>query len=701
MHLCTKYDKIVRQALFAGSNYWLLYEPIYEKMVLVGYMKHKKKKNKNHSKHSHKSRSAKKASPLVEGKIKRTQRGFGWLDENSLELKNVFLPAFEIKGIFNGDTVLCSIEQKPKGPLGHVEKVLQRNTHKVLGNFIRKGAKAFVQPDEQTFSGWIEIAPEFRSETKDIAPNTLVEAEIVKQPYLAKISRVFGLNGDFSTEVEKIIIHSGIDVDFNDQVKNEAKKFGDNPGKNEAKGRLDLTKIALCTIDGETAKDFDDAVFAAKEGKDFKVVAAIADVANYVKQGSNLDTEAYERATSIYYPGNCIPMIPDSLSNGLCSLKPKVNRLCMAVEMVIGPKGAVKKVSINNAIMKSQARLTYTLMQNFIDKQDLPEVGAPVKKSLHVLIEVAKALRGARQRRGALDFDVAESFVELDDLGEPLSIHPENRLEAHRLIEDLMVATNEAVADFIKKHKRAGLYRVHENPNEDKLSLFLDFAQAVGCLKPAQKQAFDKIKSPKDLATIAAGLSKHESSLALNMLLLRSMQQARYAAEDIGHFGLASKGYLHFTSPIRRYPDLAVHRVVKSILASPKKELAKQKFEQDKENMQTIATHCSNKERKAVELERTLDALHGAWFMRKKVSVTDKGVVMGCTEFGLFVRLNTYHVEGLVHVAEIGQGFLEYDPLRMRLEGKQSHFSIGVGDEVNVRLVSVSIEKRHIDLELI
>lgn len=643
---------------------------------------------------------------FIEGTVVRNPRGFGWLSVVDGP-KDSFIPPHELDNILDGDKVKCTVSSSPKGPVAHIVSVITRSEKPIIGTLAQEGKKFHVLFNEGILGGKAFLDKNSLKLAAELPVHSSLEVKVLSFPKKSKAAQVsiiksLGQEGDFSTEIQKIISDSKVLTAFPDAVIKEAQKFGTVPSKKDQQGRIDLKKIALVTIDGKTAKDFDDAVFASKEGEDYKVIVAIADVSHYVAEGSELDKQAFRRATSIYYPGHCIPMLPENISNGLCSLMPKVDRLCMAVEFYVTPKGAVKKVKAFNAVMRSHARLTYDEVQEHLEGKKELTVSNGVKTSLTHLREAALRLRLARQKRGAIDFDIVESVISLNDSGEPINIHPDERLESHRLIEDLMVATNEAVATFIESKSWPNIVRVHGEPTEEKLASFYSFAEAVGLITAKHHVAWKKKSKAQLLSAIAQLTAEHPAQAALNTMLLRTMQQAQYSSHNIGHFGLASKAYAHFTSPIRRYPDLVVHRLLKEILSKKgKHKLNEAQAKHLEDKLSAIAEHCSTQERVAVDLERTISAFHAAWFMRKRIGVTDAAVVTGVTEFGAFVRLQRYHVEGLVHVANMKKnGFLDFDHRRLQLREKRSGFGVTLGDKLNVRLIGVDLAKRRIDFEL-
>jgi ribonuclease R len=530
-----------------------------------------------------------------------------------------------------------------------------------------------------------------------IMPDSSVKALLRSRgdKQVAVLLRVFGPKLTLKERIFKLLDESEVRKDFPEAVVAEAEAFPDKVSSKHKAGREDLTDLALCTIDGESAKDFDDAVFARVEGKNIEVTVAIADVSYYVKEGTSLDEEAFLRGTSIYYPGHCVPMLPEKLSNGLCSLKPNVLRLSLAVSFEVGQKGAISKPKIKQALIKSAARLTYNQVQDFYDTGDAA-FSDKIVTSLLLLKKAAHILRKNRQRRGAIDFDITESVVALDDIGEPLSIHPQDRLDSHRIIEDLMVATNEIVARFCEQKKWPCLYRVHEAPDQEKLANFFKAAQAFGALGQGSKGQAADIQEPKDLQKVMVLYQNSKYQSTLNNLMLRAMMQARYSEENLMHFGLASDAYLHFTSPIRRYADLMVHRQLRNLL-----------FEQDfnkkipAEVMQKVATSISEKEVKATDLERKVDRLFSATFMATRVGDTFPALIVSCTEFGMFVRIIEHHVEGLVHISSISRSHVNFVPERMSLVVSGSQEKYMVGDKILVKLTNVNIDRGHVDFELV
>lgn len=504
------------------------------------------------------------------------------------------------------------------------------------------------------------------------------------------VIKVLAKDINIMQRIDNILKNENITYDFPNEVLKESQKFSKNITAKDKKNREDLSHIAFSTIDGESAKDFDDAVFAQKEGQYIRVMVAIADVSYYVREHTAIDTEAFLRSTSIYYPGHCIPMLPETLSNGLCSLKPNVLRLAVTVSFLLGKRGAIIKPTITPSIIKSHARLTYKAVQDYYDL-GISNITKDIKQSLDLLREAAAILRKNRQNRGAIDFDIVESVVALDDAGEPLSIHPQDRLESHKIIEDLMVATNEIVARMFLQKKWPGLFRIHEKPDIEKLKNVVKTAQNFGIVASLPKT---ETIHPKDVQKISNQYQKSKYSNILSSLMLRAMMQAKYSDKNLGHFGLASDAYAHFTSPIRRYADLLVHRQLRNLLFEKGKKITSK-------HMETSANHISTKEIKATDIERKIDRIFAATFMASHIKETFLALIVSCTEFGMFVRILEHHVEGLVHISTISNHHVIFLPERMSLVVSKSHEKYMVGDKVKVKLINVNIDKGHIDFELV
>lgn len=641
---------------------------------------------------------------LVEGVVRLHPKGYGWLLPDDDAVKDAFIPPPDCDGLMSQDRVLCRILPSEKGPVAHVVKVLARGKTTITGVLRRYKNAVYVEADGMRDA--LLIPDGIEGNADGIEDAMVVEVLIVQHPTtvtspIGRVVRALGKEGDITVEIERLIAEGGIVRPFSPETLEEAAQLPDAPREHDLRGRRDLRDVALCTIDGETAKDFDDAVFAERDKNGIRVIVAIADVAHYVRPGTALDQDAVSRGTSVYYPGRCIPMLPEALSNGLCSLVPHQDRLCMGVEFRVTDKGAIQKPKFFNGVLKSQARLTYTLAQKYFDgdKDARDEIPKPVQMSLDALLVAARALRKRRFRRGALDFDMTERVVQIDDnTSEPVAIQPHERAEAHRVIEDLMIATNEAVAEHFEGLDRPCIYRIHETPDPEKLDRFMTLVKKVvpGRFTTPKGQ----VPEPRQLRDVRAKIGEHRLKSALDFLLLRAMQQARYSTDNVGHYGLASDAYAHFTSPIRRYPDLMVHRELKSLLAGQSFKTEQQK-EGREEALEEIAGSCSQLERRAVDVERAISALYAAWFMKDRIGEEFEGTVSGCAEFGVFVRFDQPDVEGMAHISTLGGDYFRYDPVMMRLYGERSGFAVGIGDRCLVKVQSVDLERRQVLVELL
>jgi ribonuclease R len=642
------------------------------------------------------------------GFVQRKPSGSAWFIPDDKSVSDAFVPPHELLGVIDGDVVLARIERAPRGPAAKIVRVLERKRNTVTGTYTDSGKAQWVDPDDNVMSGPIVIPPGTEGNGAVAASGDVVEVLIVHPPTpvttsVGRVIRSIGKRGKLDVEIERILAEKGIVKAFPPEVDAEAATHPPNPTKEDSDGREDLRAIPLVTIDGETAKDFDDAVYGKTTGKrnaDISVVVAIADVSHYVRFGQPLDVEAARRGTSIYYPGKVVPMLPEALSNGLCSLKPDVDRLCLVTEFAVRPDGTRHKHRFYTAVMKSHARLTYTKVQAYLDGDKILAASLTdvVKDSLHALDEASQRLRFQRKARGALDFDLPETVIALDDTGEPVKIHPLSRLNAHKLIEDLMVAANEAVAERFVEKRQPCVYRIHEPPNEEKLERFAKLAKMVlGRRVTELEAAKNGSVSPKNIMKVMDELKDHPAKRALDSLLLRSMMQAKYAAQNLGHYGLGSDAYLHFTSPIRRYPDLVVHRLLKERVSG---RVRKKDIDEDMllQELDAIAATSSECERTATDIERTVDALYSAWFMKDKVGEVYQGVIQGVAEFGLFVVLTDVNVEGMIRVADIGGDYWMYDDVRLRLVGERSGRQYSIGDVLRVKVAGVDVAKRQIGL---
>jgi ribonuclease R len=521
----------------------------------------------------------------------------------------------------------------------------------------------------------------------------LVEVEFepsgsAKKAPLGRVLQVLGKPGDRPTEIEKLLIEHGLDRPFPAAVIREAEAYGNEPSQADREGRRDVRDLPLVTIDGETAKDFDDAVCAKKEGRNYRLYVAIADVSHYVRMGSALDDEAFRRGTSTYLTDRAIPMLPEALSNGLCSLNPSVDRLCMLAELLIDPTGRVRDASFHRAVMRSHARLTYTRVAKALDGEPDEECQR-LLPTLLVLAQVSRKLLERRLRRGSLDLDLPEPQIVFDDEGRPVDTVRRPRNEAHRIIEDLMIAANEAVARHFEEKEEPCMYRVHEKPDSEKLANFVKLCESLGVSARVSDDP-----SPAEVSKLLLDISEHPNGRALHTLLLRSLAQARYAGENLGHFGLASSAYLHFTSPIRRYPDLIVHRLLKQMLDGAKPWYSEGRLDE-------MAGTCSDAERKAMLAERASLELDRALVANEHLGEKLPATVTGIQGFGLFAAVVEPFIEGLIPVQTLPSDYYQPDEFGSRLVGVNTGRTFALGDSIEVEIENVDIAKRQVQLGLV
>jgi ribonuclease R len=489
-------------------------------------------------------------------------------------------------------------------------------------------------------------------------------------------------------EIEIALRKHELPYEFSSEALTEAKKLPDAVRKMDWKGREDVTGLPLVTIDSETARDFDDAVYCERQGKGFRLVVAIADVSHYVTAGGSLDTDAYARGNSVYFPRRVIPMLPEKISNGLCSLNPQVERLCMVCDMAINAAGAISRYRFYPAVMFSQARLTYTEVAAALYDKDAATRArlAPVLPHLEALDLLYRQLAKERVKRGAIDFETVETRMIFDDNGKIQRIEPYERNEAHKLIEECMLAANVCASEFLREREHASLYRVHEGPTPERLLKLRDFLGTFGF----QLGGGDTPKA-QDYAKLLEKIGQRPDRQLLQTVMLRSLRQAIYSPDNVGHFGLAYESYTHFTSPIRRYPDLLVHRAIKSALLA--KVYAPGNWEE-------IGLHCSMTERRADDATRDVEAWLKCFYMKDRVGEIFEGSISSVVPFGIFVALDGVFVEGLVHVSELGQDYFHFDEKSHAMVGERSGRRFRLSDRVSVQLTRVDMEANKIDFRL-
>lgn len=629
---------------------------------------------------------------LVKGKVIGHPDGFGFLKpEDGRE--DLFLGPKEMHKVLHGDVVLARISgvDRRGRPEGHIVEVLVRGTTRVVGRLYIEHDTAFVIAENKRISQDILIRPEGLGGAK---PGEVVVAEILVQPAkhsepVGRVVEILGNYADPGMEIEIALRKHDLPHEWPHDAELAAKKLGKTIEAKDLKGRKDLRKLPFVTIDGETAKDFDDAVYAepigsgreARGARGFRLWVAIADVSHYVKPKDALDRESYNRGNSVYFPRRVIPMLPEELSNELCSLKPEVDRLVMVCEMEVTAGGVVKHYEFYPGAIHSHERMTYTKVAAMIEgrQKSRPEIDT--------LQLVFKALLSAREKRGAIDFESVESQMIFDAKGKIERIERVHRNDAHRLIEECMLAANVSASDFLEKNKQPTLYRVHEGPTPEKLealrSMLKDFALSLG--------GGDK-PNAMDYAQLLKRVKDKPYADMLQTVMLRSLRQAVYTPDNVGHFGLAYEAYAHFTSPIRRYPDLLVHRGIKAVL---------QKKHYDAGDLNAIGGHCSETERRADDATRDVEAWLKCYYMQDHVGEEFDGTVSGVTSFGLFVTLDDLYIDGLVHVSDLGQDYFQFDAAKHTLRGERSGVKYQLAGRVRVKVVRVNLEQSKIDFVLV
>jgi ribonuclease R len=625
---------------------------------------------------------------LVRGRVQGHPDGFGFLipDEGGGDL---FLSPWEMSKVLHGDRAVVRESGRDRRGRreGSIVEVLERAHRRIVGRLHEEHGIYFVVPEDQRISQDILVPAEALGGAQ---PGQVVVVEIIEQPDrhikpMGRVVEVLGSYADPGMEVEIALRKHELPHVFPDAAEKLARKLPQAMRKTDLKGREDLRELPFVTIDGETAKDFDDSVYARGEGKGYRLWVAIADVDHYVRHGDALDLEARARGNSVYFPRRVIPMLPEALSTGLCSLNPQVDRLCMVSEMVIGARGDIKDYRFYPAAIRSQARLTYTVVAAALDgaPSAVPDELLPHLRDLHQLYAV---LARARERRGAIDFDTVETRMEFDENGKISAILPVARNDAHRLIEECMLAANVCAADFLHSSEHATLYRVHAGPTPEKLADLREFLREFGL----HLGGGDKPRA-KDYARLREEIRGRPDYALLQTVLLRSLQQAVYSPENLGHFGLAYSAYTHFTSPIRRYPDLLVHRAIKAVLRGGSYEA---------DNWSELGEHCSQTERRADEATRDVEAWLKCYYMRERIGETFEATISGVAGFGIFVALDEVHVEGMVHVSELGNDYFQFDAARRQLLGERTGRRFRLGDRVKVTLVRADLETTRLDFVL-
>lgn len=668
-----------------------------------------------------------------EGVVSGHRDGHGFVIRDDGQ-PDIYLPSNEMRAVLHKDRVkarIVRLDRKGR-PEGRVTEIIERPAAPIIGRLLQESGVWLVAPEDKRYGQDVLIP---KGATGSAKTGQVVVVELTEPPALygqpvGRVKEVLGEIDDPGMEIEIAVRKYGVPHEFSDSALAEARALPDKVRSADLKQRVDLRDVALVTIDGEDARDFDDAVYCEParvgRGKGWRLLVAIADVSHYVKTGAPIDVDAYDRATSVYFPRRVIPMLPEKLSNGLCSLNPDVDRLCMVCDMLVNGKGEVHAYQFYPAVMHSHARFTYTEVAAILQNTRGPE--AQNRKALvpHLLNlhDVYRALVAARNKRGAVDFETVETQIVCDESGRIEKIVPRTRNDAHKLIEEAMLAANVCSADFIGQSKHAGLFRVHEGPTPEKQETLRNYLKAMGV-----PQSISDNPHPSEFQQIAAATKDRPEAQQIHSMLLRSMSQAIYTPMNQGHFGLAFDAYTHFTSPIRRYPDLLVHRVIKAILTKQKYQLpalptpgeahaklskrlasrarppvageTAKKPSADLLAWQAAGLHCSANERRADEASRDVEAWLKCKYMREHLGEEFSGVVTSVTSFGLFVTLDAMYVEGLVHITELGGEYFRFDEARQELRGERTGIRYALGSRVQVQVSRVDLDGRRIDFRLV
>jgi ribonuclease R len=634
---------------------------------------------------------------LIAGVVLANAEGYGFLRPDAGG-EDLYLSPAQMRPVLHGDRVLGSIVgvDRRGRRQGAIVEVLERRSSRLVGRVVSENGVVLVTPDDRRIHQDIMIRP---GEEKAARAGQIVIVEISDPPtqYRGPMGRILAVLGERlspSIMVEMAIASHGIPNEWPDKVTRIAADVSPEVGAADIAGRVDLRGLPLVTIDGEDARDFDDAVYAESNNEGHRLIVAIADVSHYVRVGSALDEEAYLRSTSVYFPGFVVPMLPETLSNGICSLNPKVDRLCMVCDMQVDREGEVVRSTFYDAVMRSHARLTYTRVWQTVGEK-LDDARAELRDllpQLETLHHLYKQLARARQRRGSIDFESTEVKFRLGASGEVIQLGSEARNDAHKLIEECMIAANVEAAKFLIARRIPSPYRVHAPPPASKYDDLLEFLREFKLSLPPAAEV-----KPADFAALLRKIRKRPDCSLIESVVLRSQSLAVYQPENTGHFGLALEAYTHFTSPIRRYPDLLVHRAIRHAISGGKAA----NYTYSPSQMGSMSVHCSHNERRAQEAERDVDERYKCAWMEKHVGSEFDGVVSGVTSFGLFVELRDSKITGLVHITQLPNDYYHFDPVRHMLAGERRGLKFRLGDSVRVQVLRASLEDRKIDFRLV
>ncbi|WP_040725744.1 ribonuclease R [Thiomicrorhabdus sp. Kp2] len=634
---------------------------------------------------------------LIKGRVLGHPDGYGFLvpDEGG---KDLFLSEKEMHKVLHGDIVIASVigEDRRGRQEGAIIEITEHNTKQVLGRLNFEDGLSWVRPNNNRLTQDVFIPNDGLLEAKE---EQIVLVEIIHQPSMRSgpIGKIIEVVGDYMAagmEIDSAIHAYGIPNEWSEELESELANIPDEVTEADLEDRKDLRGLQLVTIDGADTKDFDDAVFAKRRKNGWRLVVAIADVSHYVKPGTELDKEAYKRGNSVYFPQRVVPMLPSKLSDGLCSLNPKVDRLCMVADLALTEDGKLERSQFYQAVMNSKARLTYTQVHDILtnEKSEYREEFAEQVPLLHDLHDLYKVLKVARSERGALEFETTETRMVFDEERKIQEIVPVTRNDAHKLIEECMLMANVATARYLKWHKMPMLYRVHEKPMEERLKNLRTFLSDFGLTLEGGDEP-----TAHDYAAVAAKVDGEPHEHLVQTVLLRSMNQAVYQPENKGHFGLNYEHYAHFTSPIRRYPDLLIHRAIRHVWSKEGIE----KFDYTENQMVDLGQHCSDTERRADEATRDAVTFLKCEFLSHRIGGEYEAVVSAATNFGLFVELQPLYVEGLVHITELGEDYFHYDNARHCLKGERTGKTYRLGDRIKVQVAQVNLDDRKVDLRFI
>jgi ribonuclease R len=638
---------------------------------------------------------------LIRGKLAGHAKGFAFVIPEEQGMDDIFIPPNEVKTALNGDIVLARVTSESSGQRreGTIVRIIERGVQQIVGTYSESKHFGFVIPDDKKIATDIFIP---KGSTKGAIEGHKVVVKLTSYPEGRKnaegeVVKILGHKNDPGVDILSVIHKHGLPLAFPDNVLEQANSAPDTIDEKEIANRRDLRNETIVTIDGADAKDLDDAVTVTMLGNgNYKLGVHIADVSYYVTENSPIDVEAEERGTSVYLVDRVIPMIPHRLSNGICSLNPKVDRLTLSCEMEISPEGEVVSHEIFQSVIKTTERMTYADVNSILHDKD-EELRAKYEGLVPMferMEELAAILRKKRMTRGAIDFDFKESKVIVDEDGKPQDVILRERSVAEKLIEEFMLVANETVAEHFHWMQVPFIYRIHEDPKEEKLRRFFEFITNFGYIVKGTANSVH----PRALQEIIESVQGTPEEMVISTVMLRSMQQAKYYPESLGHFGLSTEFYTHFTSPIRRYPDLIVHRLIRTYLIEG--DISSSTQEKWNSRLTEIAEHSSSMERRSVEAERETDELKKSEYMLDKIGEEYDGIISSVTNFGMFVEL-TNTIEGLVHVSYMTDDYYRYDERHFAMIGERTGKVFRIGDEITVRVVNVNKEERAIDFEIV